>query len=112
MSIWLGLRLRPDDGDSVLAAIRGVARGERAGGSVPAGHRLTVRGPAGEERLQFKHGVVRTQLAAMEVCGGAGRRFTVAEPQLNHRRGLLSSSKLSNRENKGVKNKTLQVSSA
>lgn len=105
------LRLEVDHHDSILATICGVPRSERAGGT-----RLTVWGPAGEEGLQFKQGVVRTQLAAMDVSRRAGRCFAVWEPQLNdcfgprilsHCWGLLSSFKLANQEKMEVKNKIL-----
>lgn len=102
----LRLRLGLNDQDSVLATIRGVTGGKRAGRPVPG---LTVRGPAGEEGLQFKEGVVRTQLAAMDVSRRARRRFALLKLQvnhcfgariLNHYGGLLSSFQLLNQENK------------
>lgn len=110
------LRLGVNRHDSILATICGVPSSERAGGTIPGSHRLAVWGPAGEEGLQFKQGVVRTQLAAMDVSRRARRSFAVWEPQLNdcfasrilrHGWGLLSSVKLLNQENVGVKNKIL-----
>lgn len=105
----LRLRLGLNDQDSVLATIRGVTGGKRAGRPVPGSHGLTVRGPAGEEGLQFKEGVVRTQLAAMDVSRRARHCLALLKLQLNHcfgtrilshYGGLLSSFQLLNQENK------------